>query len=54
VFLFIAEFFCFVFVLFEGSKCELNRRSLAFKGIMATGVSVMASTLTSQAQPSQG
>ncbi|GAU36008.1 hypothetical protein TSUD_211460 [Trifolium subterraneum] len=39
--------------LYPRSKCELNRRSLAFKGIMATGVSVMASTLTSQAQPSQ-
>jgi len=43
-----------LFVLFEGSKCELNRRSLALKGIMATGVSVMASSLSSQAQPSQG
>jgi pimeloyl-ACP methyl ester carboxylesterase len=41
------------FPLYHRSKCELNRRSLAFKGIMATGVSVMASTLTSQAQPSQ-
>lgn len=39
--------------LYHRSKCELNRRSLAFKGIMATGVSVMASSLTSQAQPSQ-
>ncbi|CAJ2635614.1 pheophytinase, chloroplastic [Trifolium pratense] len=39
--------------LYHRSKCELNRRSLTFKGIMATGVSVMASTLTSQAQPSQ-
>ncbi|XP_004509280.1 uncharacterized protein [Cicer arietinum] len=39
---------------YHRSKCEMNRRSFAFKGIVATGVSVMASsTLTSQAQPSQ-
>lgn len=43
-------------MLFEGTKCEMNRRSLAVKGIVATGVSAMAmaSTLTPQAQPSQG
>ncbi|CAK8562242.1 unnamed protein product [Lathyrus sativus] len=41
--------------LYHSSKCEMTRRSLAVKGIVATGVSAMAmaSTLTSQAQPSQ-
>lgn len=32
----------------------MNRRSFAVKGIVASGVSVMASTLTAEAEPSQG
>lgn len=36
----------------KGSKCEMNRRSFALKGIVASGVSVMGSSLA--AQPAQG
>jgi len=39
-------------VLFEGSKCEMSRRTFAVKGIVASGVSVAAATLTAEAQPS--
>lgn len=39
-------------IMFEGSKCEMNRRSFTAKGIVASGVSVMESTLT--AKPAQG
>lgn len=36
----------------EGSTCEMNRRGFALKGIMASGVSVMGNSLTSE--PVQG
>ncbi|KAH1206440.1 Pheophytinase, chloroplastic [Glycine max] len=38
--------------LYQRSKCEMSRRSFAFKGIVASGVSVAASTLTAEAEPS--
>ncbi|CAL0313283.1 unnamed protein product [Lupinus luteus] len=36
------------------SRCEMNRRSFGVKGIVASGVSVMASTLNVEPEPSQG
>ncbi|XP_015950979.1 pheophytinase, chloroplastic [Arachis duranensis] len=42
------------FPYYHRSKCEMSRRSFALKGIVASGVSSMASTLTAEAQPSQG
>ena len=41
-----------LFMSFEGSKCEMSRRTFAVKGIVASGVSVASSTLTAEAQPS--
>jgi hypothetical protein len=39
--------------VFEGSsKCEMSRRGFAFKGIVASGVSVMGSSLITE--PAQG
>ncbi|KAG2408738.1 hypothetical protein LR48_Vigan01g183900 [Vigna angularis] len=38
--------------LFQGSKCEMSRRTFAVKGIVASGVSVSSSTLTAEALPS--
>lgn len=38
--------------LFVGSKCEMNRRDFGLKGIVATGASVMPSSLV--AEPAQG
>ncbi|EXC35511.1 hypothetical protein L484_026818 [Morus notabilis] len=37
---------------YKGSKCEMSRRGFALKGIVASGVSVVASSLA--AQPAQG
>lgn len=38
--------------VFEGSKCEMNRRGFALRGIVASGVSVMGSSLVTE--PVQG
>ncbi|KAJ1420761.1 Alpha/Beta hydrolase fold [Sesbania bispinosa] len=38
--------------LYHRSKCEMSRRSFAVKGIVASGASVMASTLTAEAAES--
>ncbi|WVZ22971.1 hypothetical protein V8G54_001515 [Vigna mungo] len=38
--------------LFQGSKCEMSRRTFAVKGIVASGVSVSSSTLTAETLPS--
>ncbi|XP_014505552.1 pheophytinase, chloroplastic isoform X2 [Vigna radiata var. radiata] len=38
--------------LFQGSKCEMSRRTFAVKGIVASGVSVSSSTLTAEPLPS--
>ncbi|KAI8542486.1 hypothetical protein RHMOL_Rhmol08G0141400 [Rhododendron molle] len=38
--------------LFVGSKCEMNRRDFGLKGIVATGASVMPSSLV--AEPAKG
>lgn len=35
-------------VKFQGSKCELSRRDVIFKGIVAAGASVMASTVAAE------
>lgn len=40
------------FVLFEGGKCELNRRNFALNGIVAAGASVMTPSVV--AEPSKG
>nr|AFK41677.1 unknown [Lotus japonicus] len=39
---------------YRRSKCQMNRRGFAVKGIVASGVSVMASTLTAEPEPAQG
>lgn len=38
--------------LFEGSKCEISRRGFAFRGILASGASVVGSSLVTE--PTQG
>ena len=38
--------------VFEGSKCEINRRGFALRGIVASGVSVVGSSLLTE--PAQG
>ncbi|XP_022638397.1 pheophytinase, chloroplastic isoform X1 [Vigna radiata var. radiata] len=43
---------CLLLVSFEGSKCEMSRRTFAVKGIVASGVSVSSSTLTAEPLPS--
>lgn len=41
-----------VCIVHEGSKCEISRRGFAFKGIVASGVSVIGSSLVTE--PGQG